>query len=514
MDQTSQQIIDILKRTQRILIMPSAPADGDSLGSALALYHVLKKLGKEVTVVSCEPVPDAFQFLPTTSVIHEDFSPGNDFMVTIDTSKTKLSTIKTRLEQNKVNIIITPKTGQFSAREVSFSHGEAKYDIIITVDTGDLSQLGRFYEDNTGLFTQIPVINIDHHASNSAFGRINLIDIMASATTEMLIPLIEELEKQTGKKLFDEDIATLLLAGIITDTGSFQNANTTPRSFAAAAHLVRYGARQQEIIQHIFKTKRLSTLRLWGRILSNIKVDQKTHFVWATISHKDFADTESRYDETGGIIDELMTNAPGTEIVILLKERENGVISGSVRTTSDSIDASQLAGMFGGGGHVRAAGFKIVSGDLSTVEQLVVEKIKNFQRERLHLSGEESAAQQFGEQQIINSNTSKFEAVAESASILKTISAAEPSSTPEPAQSGPKKTIKKPALKKSTKKETSAQKARDAKTADVDHSTDVDRFTDTKPETDEVTFSDQLLRKAKKDDETTLEPDMIYKFEE
>lgn len=383
MEKIRQHIIDIISRSNHVLVMPSAPADGDSLGSALALYLALKKIGKDVTVVSAEPVPDAFQFLPTTSVINHEFSPGNDFIVTLDCEKNKIDTIKTKIEPNKVNIIVTAKKGQFSAREVSFSHGPTKYDLIITVDTGDLSQLGRFYEDNTELFTQIPVINIDHHASNGQFGKVNYVDIMASATTEILIPLIEELEKATGKKLMDEDIATLLLAGIVTDTGSFQNANTTPRSFAAAAHLVKHGARQQEIIQHVFKTKRLSMLRLWGRILSNIKVDNANHFVWATISRKDFTDTGARDDETGGIIDELMTNAPGTEVVLILKHRSDGYIGGSVRTLNPSIDASVIADMFGGGGHVQAAGFKIKSDDLQTTEAMVVSKIKEFQRARL-----------------------------------------------------------------------------------------------------------------------------------
>ncbi len=383
MEKIRQQIIEVIQRSNNILLMPSAPVDGDSLGSSLALYLAFKKLNKNVTVVCAEPVPDSFQFLPTTNVINHEFAPGNDFIVTLDCEKNRIDTIRTKIEPNKVNIIITAKKGQFSAEEVSFSHGPSKYDLIITVDTADLLQLGRFYEDNTELFTQIPVINIDHHASNGQFGKINYVDIMASATTEILVPLIEEMEDKTGVKLMDEDIATLLLAGIITDTGSFQNANTTPRSFAAAAHLVKYGARQQEIIQHVFKTKRLSMLRLWGRILSNIKVDNKNHFVWATISRKDFQETGAREDETGGIIDELMTNAPGTEVVLILKHRSDGYIGGSVRTLNPSIDASMIAEMFGGGGHVRAAGFKIKSDDLAGIEQMVIEKIRAYQQARL-----------------------------------------------------------------------------------------------------------------------------------
>jgi len=243
------------------------------------------------------------------------------------------------------------------------------------------------------MFSNIPLINIDHHASNNHFGRINYVDIMASATTEMLIQLIADFEKEEEKKLMDEDIATLLLAGIITDTGSFQNANTTPRSFAASALLIKFGARQQEIIQHVFKTKNLSTLKLWGRILSKIKVNDQHNIVWSVVSNRDLHETHSTPDETGGIIDELLSNAPGSEIVILIKEKDEGIISGSVRTTNASIDASAVAEMFGGGGHTRAAGFKIKSDDLEKTEKMIIEKICEFQEKR------HKAAQSFNYEQ-------------------------------------------------------------------------------------------------------------------
>jgi len=485
MEKIRQQIIDLILKSNHILLMPSAPADGDSIGSSLALYLAFKKLNKDVTVVMAEPVPDSFQFLPTTSVINHEFSPGNDFIVTLDCEKSKIDTLKTKIEPNKVNIIITAKKGQFSADQVSFSHGPTKYDLIITVDTGDLSQLGRFYEDNTEIFTQIPLINIDHHASNGGFGKINYVDIMASATTEILIPLIEEMEKITETKLMDEDIATLLLAGIVTDTGSFQNANTTPRSFAAAAHLVKYGARQQEIIQHIFKTKRLSMLRLWGRILSNIKVDDKFHFVWATISRKDFDETGARDDETGGIIDELMTNAPGTEVVLILKHRNDGYIGGSLRTLNPSIDASVIANMFGGGGHVQAAGFKIKGNDLEATEHMVVEKIRSFQKARLPKNHEEITE----ETPMISPTDAK--AMLEKMFVPKLES--------------------KPVVEKSTS-EPSAQREGEAKSAERESF----GFPKANATNQEENFTDVIMRKATDGDADffKLDEGVTYKFED
>lgn len=378
-----QEIVNLLLKSQKILIMASSPADGDCIGSSLALYLSLKKLDKEVTVVCPDPIPDLYHFLPTTHIIGDRVVASKDFVITIDTKKVQTANVKSFVENGKINIIIMPENGRLSEEDVSFNYGPDRYDLIITVDTGGLEQLGNLYANNIEMFHQIPVINIDHHASNDHFGKINLVDIMASATTELLIPVIALLEKESGKELWDEDIATLLLTGIITDTGSFQNANTTPRAFDASAQLVGYGARQQEIIQHIFKTKQLTTLKLWGRILSKMQTDEKFHVVWSVLTQKDFADTGAAENETGGIIDELLSNAPGAEIICLLKEKKDGLVSGSIRTTNPSIDASALAEQFGGGGHTRAAGFKVTGIPLEKVEQQVLKAFRDYQSKRL-----------------------------------------------------------------------------------------------------------------------------------
>lgn len=378
-----QQIVDLMLTNQKILIMASSPADGDCIGSSLSLYLALKKLDKEVTVVCPDPIPDLYHFLPTTHIIGNRVVASKDFVITINTNKVQTADVKSIVENGKINIIIMPENGRLSEEDVSFNYGPDRYDLIITVDTGGLEQLGQLYTGNIEMFHQIPVINIDHHMSNDHFGKVNLVDVMASATTELLIPVISLLEEKSGKPLWDEDIATLLLTGIITDTGSFQNANTTPRAFDASAQLVSHGARQQEIIQHIFKTKQLTTLKLWGRILSKMQTDEKFHVVWSVLTQKDFAETGAAENETGGIIDELLSNAPGAEIICLLKEKKDGLVSGSIRTTNPSIDAAALAETFGGGGHTRAAGFKVTGLPLEKVEQQALKLFREYQSKRL-----------------------------------------------------------------------------------------------------------------------------------
>ncbi len=378
--ETSEQIISLIEKSEKVLLLPSSPPDGDSLGAALSLYLVLKKLGKEVTVICADPVPDALKFLPTIDAISKNFGGAEDFVVTLDCTESEVDTIKYQVEQNKVNIIITPRKGRFSEKDVTLHHGESKYDLIITVDTGDLQQLGHVYEDNPEMFYSIPVINIDHHSSNSEFGRINMIDITASSTTEILVPVLEKLEEKTGQKLIDPDVATLLLAGIITDTGSFQHSNTTPRAFAVAAHLLDFGARQQEIIKYVYRTKSLSMLKLWGKVLSKIKYDDEHKLVWSTITQEDLQTTGSTPDESAGIIDELLSNAPGAQVVLLIKEKKPGLVSVSVRTPNKGANANDIAQTFGGGGHPKAAGFRVKDMEFGEAESFIIKKIKEFQK--------------------------------------------------------------------------------------------------------------------------------------
>jgi phosphoesterase RecJ-like protein len=382
-NQTQLDIINILKKANHVLVLPSSPVDGDSIGSALSLYLALQKLGKKVTVVAEETPNASYNFLPEIAKISRELNFVRDFVVTIDCRDTVINdqNIRHEIQGNKVNIIISPSKGSISAEQVSFGPGKSQYDCIVTVDAADPSQFGKLYENATELFHLVPVINIDHHTSNSSFGKINLVDIMASSTTTLILPLIEEL----GPSLMDADIATLLLAGLITDTSSFQNPNTTPEAFTIASRLIGYGARQQEIIRNIYKTKKLSTLRLWGRTLSKIQYDDTHKMVWSVLTARDFAEIGSSSDETEGVIDELMSNAPNTEVIFLLKEKSPTEVGGSIRTLSSSIDASKIAGLFGGGGHTQAAGFRIKGKSIQQVEEEVVAAIKDFQKKRLKL---------------------------------------------------------------------------------------------------------------------------------
>lgn len=373
-----QQTVEQIKAAKKILILTHLNPDGDALGSILALYLILKKLDKEVTAAVPETVPMALNFLPSLADLSRDFSSTKDFIITVDTSKTKVDRLgyKHYPEENKLNIVITPLGGSFDPKDVSFSFGSFKFDLLIVLDSPDLERLGPLYEGQNALFYETTVVNIDHHAGNDFFGKINWVDLTATSTSEILVSLIESLARE--KPLLDEDIATALLTGIITDTGSFQNANTTPKSLTVAAQLVAAGGRQQEIIRHIFKTKPLTTLKLWGRILENVKEEKDQRFIWSKISRKDFEETGAKESEISGVIDELLKNAPEIDFALLLSERKD-YLHGSLRAVAPGVDVQKIARLFSGGGHEAAAAFQIPGANLENREAEILEKIREHQ---------------------------------------------------------------------------------------------------------------------------------------
>ncbi len=376
-----QQVTELVRKFNRILLVTHARPDGDALGSLLALQQVLTAMQKEATAVVLDPIPEMLGFLPALDQVSPTLEGNRDLIVSIDTTDTPVDKLKYNTAEQKLNVVITPKSGSYSEKDVSVSVGSYKFDLVIVLDAPDLDRLGKLYDQFPDLFYETPVVNIDHHPSNDYFGAVNLVDLTATSTSEILVGVIEAL----GDNLMTEDVATLLLAGVITDTGSFQNSNTTPKSLTVSAQLVAAGGRQQEIIQHVYKTKPLSTLKLWGRALTKLQYDPAARLVWSSLSAKDFSDTGGTPTEAKQVIDALMSSAPDAEIILLLRENE-GKVDGSVRTAK-GVDATKVVGFWNGGGHTGAAGFD-VPGPIEEAEAKVVKQIKSWQLERLEGSGE------------------------------------------------------------------------------------------------------------------------------
>lgn len=354
------QAKDLIAQHQRILVIPHANVDPDGLSSALSMYQVLSAMGKDVTVICPDTPPESLRFLPGFDQLTQEIDDQQHFVITVNLEEgVEVDKLRYTVEDKKVNIIVVPKKGKIRSTHIAFGEGDRKYDLIITVDTADLALFGSLYTDHVDLFSQTPLLNIDHHISNTRFGQMQLIDPTAASATEVLYSLF--LQVPEWKAQLTADLATLLLTGLITDTRSFQNPNTTPRSLEVAAELLELGARQQEIIQHIYKTKPLSTLKIWGRALNRIQIDPSSGIVWSQISKEDLQEMGATSKETHGILDELISTIPDADVHVLFTEIEEGGLKASMRSSA-SIDVSRLAGeTYGGGGHARASGFRVRS---------------------------------------------------------------------------------------------------------------------------------------------------------
>lgn len=364
-----------IEQANRILVVPHANVDPDGISSALACYQLFTKLGKDVTVICPDTNPEALQFLPGFEKLENDVKESQEFVITINLENgVEVDQLRYAVEDQKVNIIVVPKKGKIRSQQISLHDGGKGYDLIVIVDTADLALLGRLYTDHVDLFGEVPVLNIDHHISNTGYGQLQMIDPSSCSATEVIYHWC--LSVPQLKDFMTADLATLLLTGLITDTRSFQNPNTTPRSLEVAAELLERGARQQEIIQHIYKTKPLSTLKIWGRALNRIQVDPVARIVWSAVSREDLAEMDATSKETAGILDELISTIPDADVYALFTEVEEGGLKASLRSTA-AVDVSQLSGKtYGGGGHPRAAGFKVK--DYQNFQLQVLESIQKL----------------------------------------------------------------------------------------------------------------------------------------
>ena len=323
-----QQIFEQIKKANDILITFRKLWNGDAVASALAMYLLLKKMNKKVDIVA-EKFNDAnsFSFLPAHHEIKYQVENLYKFIISLDISKVKLNQIKYKIEDNNLNFIVSVKEGGLSSTNIKTKSSEFRYDLIIVVDSPDLESLGSIYEANADLFYKKPIINIDHHPSNEEFGHINNVEITSVATAEIIFKLFYN----NSPELIDENIATCLLAGMISKTKSFKTSNITPEALSIAAQLISLGARREEIINHFYRSHPINTLKLWGRTLARLESALEGKLAWTTLSHIDFVKTGSDESKLNEVIDELIVNMPEVKVIIIFYEK---IINGEVVTNA------------------------------------------------------------------------------------------------------------------------------------------------------------------------------------
>lgn len=307
-------VVELIEQKQHFMITSHIRPDGDGLGSGLALYWMLRSLGKDATVILRDRVPPAYMVLP-----------GSD-MVLVQADLTKY------------------------------------YDAAFIIECSDVDRPGL-----PSLKDQF-VVNIDHHSTTSPFGDINWIDPTAAAVGEMIYNLCKALGVGVTK-----EIAECIYTALLTDTGSFHFSNTTERTLKIASELVRRGVEPARISQALFYSYPFAKIRLLGLVLSTIQRDDSGRIAWVKVDRDTMYEADASDEDADGIVNHALS-VDEVEAVAFFKELSPRVYRVSLRSKGKN-NVAKVAEMFGGGGHRNAAGCR-VEGDFEDVKRRVLEGLQ------------------------------------------------------------------------------------------------------------------------------------------
>jgi phosphoesterase RecJ-like protein len=304
------QVVQLIEQKQRFMITSHIRPDGDGLGSGLALYWMLRSLGKEAEVVLHDRVPPAYHVLPGAAAVkvQEDL--------------------------------------------------EDSYDAAFIIECSDVDRPGL-----KSLRNQF-VVNIDHHSTTEPFGDINWIDSTAAAVGEMIYNLCKALGVEVTR-----EIADCVYTALLTDTGSFHFSNTTERTLKIASELVRRGVEPARISQALFYSYPFSRIKLLGMVLSNIERDESGRVAWVTMDREMMYEADASEEDADGIVNHALS-VNDVDAVAFFKELSPGIYRVSLRSKGKT-NVARIAETFGGGGHRNAAGCR-VNGEICEVKRQVI----------------------------------------------------------------------------------------------------------------------------------------------
>lgn len=372
----AQQIQKLLEDKKNLLVVFPKDSKNDAITSAIALFLFLNKQNNKKIDIVCDSfqLPPTLKFLKQTENIQNKLFDLHKFIISLNTQKTGVQELSYDMKDNKLNIYITPKQGSLTSEEIKTAQSDFKYDLIFTINALDLESLGQMYSNNTNLFYKTPIINIDNQVANEHFGQINVIDSTKSSAAEVLFELL----MQWKEEFVDENIATALLTGIISQTKSFKADHIKPHTLAAAGKLITMGADREKIIQNLYRTRTIPMLKLWGHALTHMQNDKNLKLVWSTLTREDFVRCGAEENDLKDIIDELINNSPEAKIILLLHEhtdKQTTVIHGLLNTDKN-YDAKKLLIKYNPQGTNNNASFIIKEKTLKETEEEIINYIK------------------------------------------------------------------------------------------------------------------------------------------
>lgn len=296
------QLIDAVAAAHRVLLIAHQKPDGDTIGASSAFLNWCVREGKDVSVFCRDLPPVTFRYLDNIDRYTNDPSVFDQ-----------------------------------------------PYDLVIVFDSGDLAYCGvdEYVPRIPGGYL---LVNIDHHATNTHYAALNIVETYASSTAEVVHRLWSALGVDVDHKM-----ATCLLTGMCTDTSNFSNAATQPVVMEAASELIARGARFQDILKHVWHNRNIDGLRVWGVMLGRLRHHPEQGIITTFIRHSEIPEDSSEAIE--GMSNFLNAVTKDADTILVLRELATGEVKGSFRSLTR--DVSAIAKCMGGGGHKKAAGFTL-----------------------------------------------------------------------------------------------------------------------------------------------------------
>ncbi|AND85032.1 bifunctional oligoribonuclease/PAP phosphatase NrnA [Clostridium tyrobutyricum] len=315
----TDDILETIKKSNKFAITFHKSPDGDSIGSALALFQGLKSIGKQITLLSMEKVPEDFKFLPYSDIIDPD---------------------------------------KFEV--------ESDVDCVIVLDCGDKKRINANLDFDSKSYT---IVNIDHHLTNEQYGDLNYVDTKAAAVSEIMYDILKKIDIN-----IDKDMAICMYTSLITDTGSFRYSSTTEKTHNIAGNLINTGFDFSKIHRMLFENKKFEKVKLSGKAIESMKIiDESICVIYVTKAMIDEVVKDGMDIDTHDIVN-IGLQIGKVEVALLLKESEEG-IKASLRS-KEIVDVRKIAEKFNGGGHMRAAGLEIHGKDINEAGNLIIKEIQ------------------------------------------------------------------------------------------------------------------------------------------
>lgn len=371
-----QQFQELLKKAVAPLILIPAYPSRDAVASSIALALFLKNSGKEATLAGehIDADREALSFLAQPEHILSAIAGARDFVLAFNTSRNKILGVRTEKSEDEVRVYLTPENGSIDPRDFSFIPAQFKFDLVIVIGSPDKEHLGKIYEDNPDIFYEIPIVNIDNHPENELFGQVNLVDITASSAAEILADALEK----AAPALLTDTVSEALLTGIISATDSFQKRNTTPKALQLASHLMDKGADQQNIVRALYKTQPLHLLKLWGRVMAQVKWDESLKLIWAFVSIEDLVQARARVEDLPSVLEKIKSNYSSAHLYMILYPEISGVVRGIVKAHSAEALAFFAERFREGVVRGDMIAFAIPAESLEEAERVVLSRLQNL----------------------------------------------------------------------------------------------------------------------------------------